>query len=262
MNGRFFVKMGLLGTLAAVAVIAGCDVDVADVLGAEHTKTNELTVPMAHTRILAVEGKVGAITVTGANTGECSVVAEITVKAGSPEKAAELAEEVGIEVEPSGDKLYVRVARPEGLKDRALTVDFTITAPYDVNLVCSTDVGSLTISGMTGPIEASNDVGAIKCTEAVGKVALKSNVGSITLTYSDSAPSSVEAIAKTNMGVIEFTGPPKLSATVSASTNVGSVQTTRSITVSGKMGKSIEGTVGGGEGSISLQTNVGSIQIR
>ena len=66
---------------------------------------------------------------------------------------------------------------------------------------------------------------------------------------------------ETDVGSIEFTAPPQLSAQVHASTNVGSVKTAKLITVVGNVGKSIKGTTGSGEGKVLLKTNVGSIEI-
>ncbi|MFC1794513.1 DUF4097 family beta strand repeat-containing protein, partial [Planctomycetota bacterium] len=62
-------------------------------------------------------------------------------------------------------------------------------------------------------------------------------------------------------GSIEFNAPAQLSAHIDASTNVGSVNTARPITVVGKVGKSVKGTIGAGDGKVRLKTNVGSIKI-
>ncbi len=76
------------------------------------------------------------------------------------------------------------------------------------------------------------------------------------------APAACNAVITTNVGSIEFAAPAQLSAQVNASTNVGSVKTDKPITVVGKVGKSINGTIGAGEGKIRLETNVGSIHIK
>ncbi|MHC4597279.1 MAG: DUF4097 family beta strand repeat-containing protein [Planctomycetota bacterium] len=75
-------------------------------------------------------------------------------------------------------------------------------------------------------------------------------------------PAACNADITTNVGSIEFTGPSELSAELSASTNVGSVKTSKPVTVVGKLGRSIKGTIGSGDGKISLRTNVGSIEIK
>jgi hypothetical protein len=52
-----------------------------------------------------------------------------------------------------------------------------------------------------------------------------------------------------------------LSATIEAGTSDGSIRTELPITIRGKVGKSLTGTVGDGEGSIYLRTSDGSITI-
>ena len=54
----------------------------------------------------------------------------------------------------------------------------------------------------------------------------------------------------------------ELSATIDASTTDGSIHTSLPITVEGKVGKSLTGRIGGGEGKIYLRVHEGSITIR
>jgi len=49
---------------------------------------------------------------------------------------------------------------------------------------------------------------------------------------------------------------------LNVSSNIGSIKTNKPVTVVGKLSKSIKGTIGSGEGKISLRTNVGSIEIK
>ncbi len=53
-----------------------------------------------------------------------------------------------------------------------------------------------------------------------------------------------------------------MSAHLQATTNVGSIDTDRPLTVTGQIKKSIQATIGDAEGDIVLRTNVGSIHIR
>jgi hypothetical protein len=82
---------------------------------------------------------------------------------------------------------------------------------------------------------------------------VSSNVGSVTVKYADTAPAACKANVTTNVGSIEFTAPPQLLAQIHASTNVGSLKTAKPITVVGKVSKSIRGTIGSGEGKITLK---------
>jgi len=260
MRKHFLINLCFVVSLCLLTVFSSCK-DINNLFRAEHQRTEQSSVPIAGVTGLNVETDVGSITVTGADVTDCNITAEITVKARTKETAQKLAEEVKIEYESSGETLTIKAVRPVELKKGALVVDFKITAPRHMKLDCATGVGSVTVSGIEGRIGASVNVGSINCHGVVAELDLSSNVGSISVKYTDAAPAACKANITTNVGSIAFKAPPEWSAQVHASTNVGSVKTTRPITVVGKIGKSIKGTTGSGEGKVLLKTNVGSIAI-
>jgi hypothetical protein len=229
---------------------------------AKYQRSEHASVPVTSETELNVESDVGSITVTGADVTDCNITAEITVKARTKEEAQKLAEKVKIEFESSGDTLTIKTVKPDELKKRPLDVDFKIIAPKHMKLNCSTSVGTVTVSDIEGRIKASTNVGSVICSSVVAELDLSSNVGSVTVKYKETAPAACKANISTNVGSIEFTAPSELSAQIHASTNVGSVNTAKPITVVGKVGKSIKGTIGPGEGKVTLKTNVGSIEIK
>jgi len=245
-----------------LVLLPGCCINLGDVLKAKYEKAEHASAPVTDTTELDIETDVGSITVTGAEVNDCNITAEITVKARTKEKARELAEEVKIEIQPSGDKLSIKARKPTALKSRSLIVDFKIKAPKQLNLNCSTHVGTIKVSDIKGQIKASANVGSIICNLVVTGIELNANVGSISVKYSDIAAAACNVNIITNVGSIEFIGPPQLSAQLDASTNVGSIKTDKPVTVVGKIGKSIKGTIGEGQGKVRLRTNVGSIEIK
>ena len=247
--------------LCLLALLPSCRINVGDAFEAKYQRTEGVAVLAADVAELDVETNVGSITITGDDVTDCNVTAEITVKAGTKEDARKLAEEVKIEVETSGNTLTVKAKKPAALKRRSLAVDFKITAPKRLKLNCSTHVGTVKVSDIQGPIKATVNVGSIICNQVVADIELESNVGSVEVRYAHAAPAACNAEITTNVGSIEFAGPPELSAQVNARTNVGSIKTAHPITVVGKIGKSIEGKIGSGEGKVRLTTNVGSIDI-
>jgi len=222
MKKPFLINLGLVLCLCLLTLLSGCCINVGDVFKAKYERTENVSAPIEDAAELCVETDVGSITITGADVTDCDITAEITVKARTKEKARELAEQVKIELQHAGDRLSIKVRKPDALKSRSLTVDFKITAPTQLNLDCSTHVGSMNVSGIKGQIEASANV----------------------------------------VGSIEFTAPTQLSAQLNVSSNIGSIKTNKPVTVVGKLSKSIKGTIGSGEGKISLRTNVGSIEIK
>ena len=262
MKKCFLINSGLTLSLCLSALLAGCGINVGDVFKAKYERTENVSVPVNDMTELYVETNVGSITITGADVSDCDVTAEITVKARTEDQARELAEQVKIEVEPSAGKLSIKAERPDALKKRSLTVNFKVTAPKRLNLSCNSQVGTIKVSDIKGQITASTNVGSVICRQVVADVDLTSNVGSVEVGYSDDAPAACNADIATNVGSIEFAGPAHISAQLSASTNVGSIRTAKPITVVGKLSKSIRGTIGSGDGQVTLKTNVGSIEIK
>jgi len=219
-------------------------------------------VPVAEAVALGIETGVGAITVTGADVVDCNVTAEVRVKAETEEEARKLAEQVKIETELVGDRLLVKVSKPKGLKKRPLEAKFRVVAPKQLKLDCTINVGSISVSDMNDTIKVSGNVGSISCQQVRGDIVVTSNVSSVDVVYASTARSACHTDITTNVGSINLTVPPQWSAQVSAATNVGAVKTDKPIAVLGKLGKSINGTVGSGEGRVRLKTNVGSVHIK
>jgi hypothetical protein len=232
-------------------------------LRSEAKRTDELKAPLTDITRLEVSTDVGGIRVEAADVTEAAITAKITVKAKTQEEAEALLEDVRISIEPSGHRLDIKVVKPSGFEHNRLAVDFAITIPRQLEAHGTTRVGDIRIAGLAGDIVAKTDVGKIDCTDLHGgKADLTTNVGAIMLTYSNDAPAALRIEAGTNVGDIDFRGPEHMSAKFSATTNVGSINTSREMKVQGFAGKSLEASLDSGEGRVALRTNVGAIHIR
>ncbi|MCX5645460.1 MAG: DUF4097 family beta strand repeat-containing protein [Phycisphaerae bacterium] len=254
------VRIAVATGLAAVT-LGGCVIHTGT-YKAKFSRSEDLTAPLANVTALDVATNVGTIRLEAGQVAEVRIAAEIKVRAATEEQAQELAEEVRIVAEPSGQTLTIKAIRPSDLGRNQLSVDFTITAPADLALDCTTNVGDIRVTGFTKRVKASADVGTIACTGLREEIDLRSNVGDLRAEYAGDAPAALNATMATNVGNIEFTGPQEISADLSARANVGSIKTDRPITVTGSLKHSISASLGKGEGRVSLNTNVGSIRIR
>jgi len=141
----------------------------------------------------------------------------------------------------------IKIAETSAKSCTAKTSDGTITL---------TDVRAEGIAADTGD-------GAIRCERiAADRLDCHSSDGSIHIDYAPDAPKAPAVTATTSSGGITFIAPPGLSATIDASSGDGSIHTSLPITVEGKVGKSLVGKIGSGEGKIQLRTHDGSITIR
>jgi hypothetical protein len=253
------------GVIVAALVVAGCHSGChfsSDHFRAKFSRGAELTAPLAGITALHVATNVGKIHLEAAEVTEARIAAAIKVKADTEETAEELAEQVKITAEPRDQTLFIKAVKPSGMRDDQLCVDFSITAPANLALDCSINVGDVQATGFTQRVKAGTNVGTVKCVGLRGPADLQTNVGDIVMEYATDAPAATNATAGTDVGSIEFRGPPQLSAELTASANVGSIDTDRPITVTGSLQHSVRASLGTGEGKIRLTTNVGSIRIR
>jgi DUF4097 and DUF4098 domain-containing protein YvlB len=94
------------------------------------------------------------------------------------------------------------------------------------------------------------------------KLNCRTSDGSIDIRYDPQAQAVVFVDLTTHDGQIQMVCPPQVSAVIDAHVGDGHISTELPITIEGKIGKDLKGTLGKGEGRIILRTSDGSIQIR
>ena len=257
-----FAKISLVCLLCLLTTMASCCIDIGDWSRAKYERTDKLKAPLGLGSTLVLENDVGSITVIGLDVTDCNVIATISVKAPTKEEAKELADKIKIELDRDGKTLTLKTTKPRIKKRRSISISFDITVPKRTALELGSDVGKIHVSNITEKIEAKTDVGRITCEEISGDIDIKADVGTVKVVCSKNAPAACNATIATDVGSIEFTAPPNFSAAVHAETDVGSIRTDLPLTVTGKIGKTLHGTIGTGEGKLNLKTDVGSIRIR
>jgi len=127
-----------------------------------------------------------------------------------------------------------------------------------------TSYGSIDCDSINGQIQVDTSYGSVDCREIISdELTVGSNYGNIDIEYSDLAPAETQTNVSTSYGSIDFTAPPGFAGQVELATNYGSIKTDLPIVVKGKISsKRIEGTIGEGNGMLSLKTSYGSIRIR
>jgi hypothetical protein len=252
MKKLFYVVLAVSGLL-----LSGCD------LKEKYQRTVEVPLTISGGQKLVVHTDVGSITVADSNAPQGLVKAVITGKGDTIEKAQKVAEAINITAENNADGVIIKINKPAEIKNDWFAVDYTINTRQDISLDAKTDVGSINVSNIKGDIAASCDVGSITCENAGGKLKLNADVGNISAAFAEDAGSGVIADLSVDVGNIHFKCPKNLSAGIDASTDVGSISSDLPITVQGNVcSKKLNGTIGSGEGSIRLKTDVGSIKIK
>jgi len=282
MKKNYTIVLSLGLCLCSLLAVSGCVIHIGNWPRAKYEKTITLQAPLESGSTVVAKTNYGSITVGGANTADCSVVATIRVQAPTEEEAVEIAEKVNIQLKPAGKTLTVRADKPHVKNKRSISISYLITAPVQTNIECASSYGSIELADTNGYVKAHTSYGSIDCDSINGQIQVDtsyghvdcrkiisdeltvgSNYGNIDIEYSYSAPGQTQANVSTSYGSIDFTVPPGFTGQVELSTSYGSIKTDLPIVVKGKISsKRIEGTIGEGSGMLSLKTSYGSIRIR
>ncbi|MHC4727338.1 MAG: DUF4097 family beta strand repeat-containing protein [Planctomycetota bacterium] len=268
MKKNYMIILALGFCFCLLLTVSGCVIHIGDWPGdrprAKYEKTIKAQAPLESGSILVANTSYGSITVSGADTTDCSVLATIRVQAPSEEEAAEIAEKVKIELELAGKTLTVRADKPHLKKKRSISISYQITVPAQTNIECTNSYGSIECKNINGQIQADTSYGGVNCREIIsGELNVSSSYGNIDIEYSDLSPAEIQADVSNSYGSIDFTTPPGFTGQVELSTSYGSVKTDLPITIQGRISNQrIKGTIGEGNGKLILKTSYGSIGIR
>jgi hypothetical protein len=281
-----------------IAAMGCCTVDGCEPK-AKYERTVNLSASLPAGSFFEAQTHNGYIDITGTDVTQCNLTATIIAKADTEETAQKLAEEVKVELVPSGDKLTAKIEKPTLAPKECISVNLDVTVPNQTSTDLATHNGALRIKNLTGQIkgtthngrvtaeeisgttelkthngevackEVAGDTqlqthnGSVICKEASGDINLRTHNGNAKALYATTAPSVCNISIVTHNGSASLTAPPNLSAKVEGSTHNGSISTDLPITVTGKIGrKKLSGTIGTGEGQLYLETHNGSISIK
>ncbi|MHC4553271.1 MAG: DUF4097 family beta strand repeat-containing protein [Planctomycetota bacterium] len=264
----------------------------------KHERTVELSEALETDKFFSAQTFNGAITVTENTTNTCDITATITARAATAEEAQLLAEATSIELEQTPDGLKTVINRPKKKNRESLSVKLDVRVPSQTALSLRTSNGAITINSMqknvnattsNGRIEVSNVTGNVTantsngridirqsdaekfdlhtsngkiCCEAIaGNIQASTSNGAIHIKYGSEAKQDTNINLHTSNGSITVNTPDNYSAKVDASTSNSKIHCNIPITVKGSLGKHIKGTIGSGEGQLTLKTSNGSITI-
>jgi beta-lactamase regulating signal transducer with metallopeptidase domain len=210
-----------------------------------------------------IRNNLGNITLRPSKDNTCDVKAEIRAEAKTADKAKEMVERVGMKIDSSDDRYYLKPVKPDDDQWSNLNVDLTLTVPPGVRPDIKTDLGNIELYDLKGNIKALTDLGSLKVVNTTGNINLATDLGGIKFT----APKDLAAgdlNLATKMGDIEFIAPRDMSATIRAETKMGSIKSDLPLKVTeiDMFKRKAEGTMGTGKGNIRLHTDMGSIRLK
>lgn len=219
---------------------------------------------------IEIKGVNGGITATAATGGEVEVSAVMRGRRSNPAEVkldiVEHADGVTIcAVYPSADgrpnECQPGDAGRMNVRDNDVTVAFTVRVPPGVRFIGRTVNGDVTADGMAGPVSLRTVNGDTRfSTSAHGDAATVN--GSITGAMGSTTWTDAIEFKSVN-GSVTLDLPADTSTDVSATTVNGSISTDFPLTVSGRFSpKRLQGTIGGGGRSLTIETVNGSVALR
>lgn len=275
-------RASLACSLCLLVIVGGCCIHIGScAMLAKHERQVRLSAPLQPGSAFEAQTHNGSITIAGADVADCNLTAVIVARAATEEDAQELAEQVKIKLEPFGSKLTVQIEKPQFMLNRSVAVNLNVTVPNHTDAELTTHNGAVTITNITGRLDATTHNGRVTaenisgttklqthngkiiCRQISGDMQLGTHNGSINAVCSKDAPPVCDVSMVTHNGSVDFTPPPNLSAKVEVSTHNGSINTNLPITVMGKITRrKLTGSIGAGQGKLHLETHNGSINLR
>ena len=274
----------LIFTLVCVSLLSGCVIYIGS--GCQSEKFIKIVhmplTPLSPGLNFKTTTHNGSIKIYGEDTFECKIIATVTGRAPSVEKAEEIVEQTKLSIDQTEKGLVLVIRKPTNMSNCcSVGVSLDVTLPNETNLKLESHNGEIKIENINGDTKATTHNGKISVEKMSGRTILRSHNGKVEAKeisgdidflshngkveaeYSQAAGSDSDIKMITYNGDIELTTPQNYSAKVNVSTNNGSINTDLPITVLGKFSKNkLVGTTGDAQGNMKLETYNGSIKIR
>jgi len=262
---RTKIKMFLLILSLAIPVLwVSCNEDDTILNGnnkfeAEDTFSFDVQVEnQSRLRLVAITGNIDITGNVQANT--VSISGTKRVKAKSMEDAEQRLTELNVDVQDMINEVFVVTMQPDDTQGRDYEVDYTITLPENLEVHVNSVTGNLEINTISNNVSIGHVTGSVTLEEIEGSanVELVTGIieGKVTLPLNNNITMRIVT------GNIILNIPVNTSAEFSANVITGSINVSN-LTLQNKVETStfLGGTLGNGEGTISLRTVTGNISV-
>jgi hypothetical protein len=259
---RYGVRPGAFLILAVLLLSTACEDDVT---GSNPRFTAEapfsFEVQRAARTELRLEGVNGTIEITGDPAAtSVSVTGMRRVESDSQEDADAHLPDLTVDVDSTDTSVIVRTEQPSVSSGRGYIVDYTISLPVTFTVNAVNANGEISVNTLTSDVVIHNANGRIRATAIEGNATMGLANGEIIASVTIPDGGTIEANVAN--GEIILGIPQTTSAEFSAMVATGSITTTN-LTLSNitQTPTSLTGTLGDGDGSISLGVGNGTITV-
>jgi DUF4097 and DUF4098 domain-containing protein YvlB len=208
-------------------------------------------------RSLDAEVGNGSVTVTGSSRADVMVQARVTSRAPSEAEARDLAKQVTISLE----KGRLRASGPVNPGRKSWSVSYRVQVPSSYDLTLAASNGAVNVTDVRGNINAETANGSIRLTDLGGRVRARTTNGSTHVQVTGTKWDGEGLSVITSNGSARLDLPQNFSAELAVSTNNGGINIDFPVTVEGRLGRSVETTLGTGGPRLEVRTSNGSVRV-
>lgn len=274
MQRRRRVRSRILGSikLAAVAglAVAGCaDIDIngpgsgwGRVRNTDYAAEKQFRQEIGAAATLSLSGVAGQVEITGSvNAGGIVVEASLRVRSHSTADARAHLADLAVDVRESGSTAFVGTRQPDRSGGRKYEVDYRIQVPDWTNLIVVQAAGPVEIRSVSGAVGLDLAAGGVTLFDLTGNVRAAVAAGSLDASVALLPQGHVEL--RIAAGSIVLNVPRQTSASLRAVAAAGTIGLVDLVLVDQDPRASVlQATMGGGDGTISLETGAGDITVK
>jgi DUF4097 and DUF4098 domain-containing protein YvlB len=200
----------------------------------------------------------GSIRVTGSGRNVVQLRARVTAWADSMAEARRIAGEVRVGVNGG----TVETAGPDTRdRDRGWSVSYRAETPQSLDLELDTSNGSVAVSDVSGTLDLSTSNGSLTLANLSGRVDARTSNGAARVTLSGKTWTGEGLDVSTGNGSVRIDVPDGYNARLVAGTGNGSLRSDIPLSVTGRLGRRIDTTLGSGGPTIRATSGNGSVRI-
>lgn len=210
---------------------------------------------------LRLEAISGNVAITGESGSDSVIITgEKRVGSESTDDAEEHLQLLDVSVQDSENEIFVKTIQPEKTYGRSYVVDYTITLPKSLEVLAHNVNGTVTVDSLNNSVSVSNVNGLIALKEIFGSTLVELVNGEIEgkVTLPRDGTIGINLVN----GNIDLDIPVNTSAEFSANVTNGNINVSN-LFLQNEVSSptSLHGTLGQGEGTISLRTVNGNISV-
>ncbi|HEX8849521.1 MAG TPA: hypothetical protein VF761_08320 [Gemmatimonadaceae bacterium] len=225
---------------------------------ARHCEVRRMAVRAGSGQLVIDAGPNGGISVVGGDVDSVVVVAKIVAQAESDSEAADIAKEIAVQVSPTN----VGAKGPSTHGRRSWWVSFDVTVPRDATLSAETTNGPISLSGLSGRVEARAVNGPVSVYEMSGDVTGRTQNGPITAELRGTKWNGRGLDLETQNGPVTLRIADGYNAHLETGTVNGPMRFDFPVTVQGRITKRLSVDLGSGGPTIRAVTTNGPVTVR